>query len=231
MSIEEKEKSTADKVLASIAEGRVKRLSGRYFKLRTALKAAGAVVAALVLLHLVGVIHSTLYRNGLIYAPQFGLHGWLAFFGGLPFVIIALSTIFIVILLMYLKRHRLVYRRPLLYSTVVLVLVTLVVGHMISRTGFHARLLHHAAGAPVLGRFYRHYLEHRANNMHRGVVTEKNDGGFVMKNDGGEILTVSFGSETHFPDGDKFETGDEIFVFGKRDGDTVRAFGVHKIDN
>lgn len=230
MNTDNDKRSAAEKVLDSIREGRVKKLSGRYFTLRTILKIAGAVFASLVLLHLVGFFHATLYRNGLIYAPRFGFHGWLAFFGGLPFFIIALSIIFIVILLMYFRRHRLVYRRPLLYSAAVLVLVTLVAGHLISRTGFHAQLLHHASGVPVLGIFYRHYLAHGAHNMHRGAVIETNESGFVMKNDSDEILTVFFGPETHFPDGNQFETGDEVFVFGKRDGDTVRALGLHKID-
>jgi hypothetical protein len=230
MSNNETKKSAADKVLDSIKTGRLKKTPGWHFLIKTALKIAAAIIVSLLLLHLAGFIHFTLHRTGMLYAPGFGFHGWLAFLGALPHILILLSIIFVIIFLIIIRHHRLVYRRPLLYSAIVVVLVAIIAGHLIAKSGFHAGLLGRARNIPVLGKLYRHYLMHSPDNMHRGVIVETNESGFVMKNERGEILTVVIGPETRVPNGIFFKKDDEVFVFGERNDDTVRALGLHEIE-
>lgn len=226
-------KSATDRVLESIKAGRLKKFSGWHFLLKTILKITGVIVVSLMLLLLASFILFILHQTGAIYAPNFGLHGWSTFFTALPHLPILLSIILVVIFLMLIKRYRVVYRRPLLYSTIAIVLVIIIGGYLIARTDFHARLFENAKhdGPPVVGEFYRYYGLHEPQNIHRGTIIEMNESRFVMKNDGDEILTVIVGPETNIHHGDEFAKGDGVFVYGDRNDGTVQAFGIRKISN
>jgi hypothetical protein len=222
--------TVADKVLESIKGGRLKKFSGRHFLFQAGLRIVAVATVSMLLLHLVGFIHFALHRSGVIYVAGFGARGWLAFLGGLPLLLISFSIIFLVLFLLLLKRYPFIYRRPLLYSAVIIVLVVIVVGHLVAKTDFQARLLSAAENLPVVGRLYRHYHAQRLHNLQRGTIIQTNQTGFVMKNERGELLTVIIGPDTHVPEGKQFEKGEEVFVFGERDDAIVRAFGIHEID-
>jgi len=224
-------KTAADKVLESINAGRLKKLPGWHFLLKTILKITSVVIISLMILHLVSFIFFMIHRMGVIYAPHFGFHGWFAFFGALPLHLILLSIIFVVFLLILVRRYPLVYRRPLLYSAIGIVLLMIIGGHMVAKTDFHARLLNNAEGIPIFGELYRRYGMHKPHNMHVGVVIQMNESGFVMKDRREDTLTVIIGPETRVPTGAVFKKGDEVFVFGSRNDGTVQALGLHKIGN
>jgi hypothetical protein len=224
-------KTATDKVLEAIKAGRLKKLPGWHFLLKTILKITGVVIISLMLLHLVSFILFMIHRMGVIYAPHFGFHGWFAFFGALPLHLVLLSIIFVIFLLILVRRYPLVYRHPLLYSAIGIVLLMIIGGHMVAKTEFHARLLNSAKDIPIFGELYRRYGMHESHNMHAGVIIETNESGFVMKNRRDDTLTVIIGPETRVLTGAVFEKGDEVFVFGDRNDGIVQALGLHKIGN
>lgn len=226
-------KSATDKVLESIKAGQLKKFSIWHFIRKTILKISGAVIVSLVLLYLVSFILFILHRTGAIYAPDFGLHGWFAFFVALPYLPILLSIILAVIFLILVKRYQFIYRRPLIYSTIAVVLVTAIGGYLIAQTDFHARLFEDAKhnGPPVIGEFYRHYGLHESSNIHTGTIIEMNESGFIMENDRDETLTVIIGSEVNIHHGDVLAKGDDVFVYGDRDNGTIQAVGVRETRN
>lgn len=226
-------KSAADKVLESIEAGRLKKFSIWHFLIKAIVKIVGIIIISLILLHVVSFIFFMLHRTGAIYSPDFGFHGWVAFFGALPHLLILLSIVFVVVLLKLIGRYSFVYRRPLLYATIGIVLAMVVGGHIIAKTKFHTRLMSYAESnrLPIFGGFYRHYGLQKFQNMHTGIILEMNEFGFVMKNDRNDILTVIIKPETNNPHNDIFAKDDQVFVLGDRKNGTIQAFGVHRIRN
>jgi hypothetical protein len=229
MSSDNERTTVADEVLRSIRDGEVKKRPRRYFILRGLLNVLIAAGAAMLLLHLTSLIMLGLRRHGVFYAPVFGVDGWLAVFGALPLDLILYTIFFVVLLLLLTRRYPIVYRRPLLVSGLGIGLLAVSAGYLFAVSPLHAPVVHFLDRVPLIGHFTRHHRLHRESNFHRGTVMEVRDNGLLVNQPDSGPVAVAFGPTTHFPDGNQFAVGEEVFVLGEKKDDVVGAIGVHKL--
>lgn len=219
------------RVLDEIKSGRLKMRPKWHFILSNALLITGGIIVLLALLYLISFVAFVLRQNGVWFIPIFGLRGWFAFLVSLPWLLIALSLIFIVILEILVKHFAFAYHRPLLYSLLGIMLVVLVGGYLVNRTTLHARLAQFSEEhqLPLAGLFYRGFGHERFNDIHHGVITSTTTSGVTVETERGETLFIGITPRTRLPLGMDFTVGDIVVIFGDRDDDHIEAFGIRRV--
>lgn len=228
----EKEKTIEESILATIKSGQLKMRPRWHFVLKTILAALGGVILVLTLLYLASFIIFALRQTGVLFVPAFGIEGWFAFFTHLPVVLIILLLIFIIILEILVRHYSFAYRRPLLYSVLGISILVFVGALAVANSSFHGGLSKYADNNKdtFVGRFYGDYGRQRFVDVHRGIITETIDNGFLMINKRDEVLTIVISRRTRLPFGADFSIGDIVVIFGHRDGNAVQAFGIQEIE-
>jgi len=226
-------KTTKERVLEEIKSSQIKMRPKFYFVLKTVLLAVGFFAAGALVLFLISFISFHLRASGIWYLPGFGLHGWGIYFRLMPWFLILAGLILILILEILAKRFSFVWRRPIIYSLLAIILIAIIGGFIIERTPFHPGLFSKARQGklPFAGSAYREFGMPRFHDVQRGVVEEVIENGFKIRTFDDQLLTVVLAEETQFPFGKEIEEGDTIVVMGEREDDTVRAFGVREIDD
>jgi len=150
----------------------------------------------------------------------------------LPWLIILAAVVFIILLEIFARRYSFVWRYPLLYSTLFLMLAVVIGGFLTAQTPLHRRLGQNNNMPPLppplsqMKPFYEN-LEQRHRNpaVNIGIITEFNDSGFVMQERHGEELTVIVDSNTkikHQQD-TSFKIGEMLIIFGPRAQNIIKA--------
>lgn len=226
--------SVKERVLSAIKSGKAKMRPRWHFVLRGILLATGAMIAGLLLLYLASFIVFSMRQTGAWFAPAFGLPGWFSFLRHVPWILIALSVIFIAVLEVLVRRYSFAYRRPLLYSVLVIVLIAIVAG--IFGAPLHRGLFSSARFGErrpqifFFGDFYRNFGLRHFGDVHRGTITGAAPGGFVMQDFGGETSTIIISSATRIFPVSGFASGNTVIVFGEESGNhTIQAAGVRAI--
>lgn len=226
----DQQKSIKDNILDTIKSGGVKMRPRWHFILKAILAVLGAIIVFLTVLYLASFIIFVLRQTGVLFVPAFGVSGWYAFFTHLPFFLISLLIIFIVVLELLVRHYAFAYRRPLLYSAVGIFILAVAGAVALANSSFHGGVSKYADDnkETFVGKFYVQYSRQRFIDVHRGMIIEMDNNGFLMRNRGQEVLTIVVTRQTRFPLGADFSNGDIVVVFGDRDGDKVQAFGVQK---
>jgi len=229
----QQQKSIKERVLEKIKSNRIKMRPRFYFVLKTVLLAVGFFVAGALVLFLISFISFHLRASGVWYLPSFGFRGLGIYLRLMPWFLILAGLILILILEILAKRFSFVWRRPIIYSLLTIILIALIGGFIIERTPFHQGLFFQARQGklPFAGPVYRSFGMPRFHDVQRGVVEEVIENGFKIRTFDYQLLTVVLAEETQFPFGKEIEKGDTVVVMGEREDDTVRAFGVRKIDD
>ncbi len=224
-------KQSSVDILEKIKKGSIKMRPKWHFALNAGLLITGTLIVCMTLVYLGSFIYYSLHRTGVMFAPEFGLQGWYVFLISLPWLLIALSLCFIVILELLVRHYAFAYRLPLLYSLLSIVVVIFVGGVIVNQTPLHQRLMRSAddENLPFAGRMYRAYGRPRLPQVHAGIVTGLNDDGCDMEDLRGDTLSVFITPQTRMPVGMPLLIGDHIVVIGQRFNDTIRAFGIRKV--
>lgn len=231
MNEEQGEKNIGVQVLEAIKHGRIKMRPRWHFVLRAILLLTGIALMFLFLFYLISFIFFTMQQAGNWFVPIFGPRGWFVFLRSLPLLLILLSGTFIVVLEILVRKYSFAYRKPLLYSASVVLLLVLLGGAFMApmHRGFFRSAQENRL--PMMGGFYRNFgPPERSEEVHRGEVIGRSSDGLQMQDVFGGTSTVVIYSETRLPYGADFETGDTIVVFGRKDvAGTIRAFGIREI--
>lgn len=229
----QQQNSISNAVLNKIKSGEVKIRPRIYFVLKTALIISGAVVAVLFALYLISFIVFAMRATGIWFLPGFGFFGMRLFLTSLPWILILLALIFIVGLEIFAKNLTFVYRRPIIYSLLAIIVFAFVGGFIIDRVKFHENLFWRAQERrlPIMGNFYRHPNITEPRDVHRGVVSEITNSSFRIKKPDNQSLTIILRPETQLPLGKEIKEGDIVVVMGRQDDDTVYALGIRRIDD
>lgn len=231
-------KSISDRVISAIKSGEVKMRPRWHFVLRAILLILGAVIAGLAIIYLVSLIIFTTRQTGAGFVPIFGPRGWFAFLRSLPWLLVALSLLFIGVLEILVRRYAFSYRRPILVSVGAILVIVSVGGLAVAHTVFHRQLLRYAEQheIPIVGSWYRGIREQQFSDIHPGTIVATTTYGFEMQSRRGETFTVMIGPRTRLPFGADFNPGEMVVVFGDSDprdpGATttaVQAFGIREI--
>jgi hypothetical protein len=221
-------------VLAAIQDGKLKQKPRWFFVLRGTLIGVGIGLALCVILYLISFILFVTRETGVWFTPAFGFRGWFVFFRSLPWVLIALSLIFIAVLEVLVKRYSFAYREPLLYSVLGIVAIVAAGGFLLFETSLHQSLFDSArrGGLPIIGEFYKGFGTERFNDIHPGVIVGTTTHGFTMQEpfEAGRA-TVVVASDTDFPPDVTFMPSDTVIVFGSEAGDIIEAVGIREVSD
>lgn len=220
-----------ESVLNRIRSGELAMRPKWHFVLKTILATVGAVIVFLAALYLVSFIVFTARQSGAWFGPAFGSLGFAALLRSLPWTLILLSLVFVGVLEILARRYAFAYRRPLLYSVAVIIVLVLAGGAAVApfhRTPFRDMPMHRL---PVLTeRFYRNFgpPPFPAREFYRGTITESLSDGFVIEDFEGATTTIRI--PPRFPlrriGAPPPAIGDEVVVFGAASGTEISARGI-----
>lgn len=226
MNNNENSNSIKNEILKAIEKGKVKMKPRWHFVLRAALLVVGAILLSLAILYLISFIFFVLHQTGIWFAPRLGFRGLGIFFMSLPWLLILVAMIFIIMLELIFKQNTFTYKKPLLYSTIGLVIFVLLGGLLISKTPFHRGLFDRARDnrLPFGGAIYREFgINRPPENFAIGMVTETNDFGYIIRDPREDIIRIIVNDQTEFPAGRDVIVNDHIMVIGQRNSNEVTA--------
>ncbi|MDD5109734.1 MAG: hypothetical protein PHI63_00785 [Patescibacteria group bacterium] len=225
--------SVREQVIEKISAGQAKMHRRAYFAAQTALFAALIFILLVSLLYLTSLVIFELRDSGLWLAPRFGWRGVRVFLMSLPWLLVIACLGFLIVLEIFVQHYSLVYRRPLVYTVIAMLIIAVIGGWVVARTPLHPALLNRAerGGLPFAGPFYRAYGEKGFPRVHPGTIREITPGGWRMESRRGENLRIDVTPETRLPPHTQFSTGDEVLIFGERRDDTIQAFGILRMDD
>jgi len=231
MNNETQKNSLSDEILNKIKSGSVKMKPKLYFILQTIFLILSIFTLFLFVIYIVSFIAFSLRATGLLFLPKFGFPGIGIFLISFPWPLILLAIILIAALEILSKHFNFIYRRPLLYSLIGIIIIVIAIGFLVERTPFHSNLFRRSQTEhlPAIEPFYRDFGVPRIPDAHIGVISEIIDGNFVIKTPRDETLTIIITPETNFSPEKDIKEGDTIVVLGKRNDDTVQALEVHEI--
>ncbi|MCX6764761.1 MAG: hypothetical protein NTU58_03640 [Candidatus Nealsonbacteria bacterium] len=232
MNNQEQKNSLSEKVISKIKSGDIKMKPRIYFIFKMVLLGLGAFFLFLFVVFFISFIIFNLRITGLLFLPRFGFHGVGILFGYLPWALILIVGVLIVALEIFSKRFSFVYRRPIVYSLLVIIVLGFLVGFLIEKTHLHSNLFLSARDRhlPVMGPFYRNFGAPPIHNVHRGIVSEIIDNGFKIETPREETLTIIIAPETRILSDETIKQGDEVVIFGERSDGTVNAFEIRQIE-
>ena len=200
--------------------------------LRGLLWVVATLMVALIAVYLLSFVMFALRESGLMFAPLFGWTGIMLFIVSSPWMLIATSGVFLVVLYMLVSRYSFSYQKPLVYSMVGLVLLVIALSSLIQATNLHGRARDFAERHGVLGLapMYRDIGERPARDITRGTVGELAETGFTLTTESGESYTVELTERTKLPRQIELTEGDAVYVFGPLKEGRIDAFGV-RIDD
>lgn len=219
-----------EQILVKIKSGQIKVKPKFYFVLRALLLISGLVAAGLLLLYLISFVFFILRANGLWQASAFGLRGWGLLFSSLPWLLLVVIGFFVLVMEILVKHFSFAYRRPVLYSVVVIVAFLGLTGFVLAQTSLHQNLWEQAEAEnlPLAGPLYGMLRTNDPADWHRGTVLSTTTIGFDMLNLGEEILSIEIDATTRKPFNLDIRPGDMVMVIGERSDNEVKAFGVRE---
>lgn len=220
-------------VLAKIKSGQARMRPKWHFILKSALLVLGIVILSIALFYLVSFILFILRQTGTLFAPAFGLRGIRTFFISLPWLLVAVSIIFIIILEILVRRYSFAYRKPFLYSLAGIIIFVALGSWIIFLSGLHQGMLERAMKdrLPLAGPFYKEFGFDQPRDIYVGKIEKVFEKGFDIKMRQGEELKIITSPETRFPFGTDFGEGDMIVVFGERKEGEIEAMGIHRVND
>lgn len=225
------QKILGDEFMAAIKSGKVKMRPRWYFVLLDALAVIAIVIALLIVVYLASFIIFVLHQSGAWFVPVFGFAGWFALFYALPWVLIALSGLFVIGLAFFAKRYPFGYKWPLVYSVLGVFFLIVAVSFLFVQTSFSNALFNAPVPRALLGEYYPGVGILAPNDIHRGEIVAVTPYGFLLENlSGSETSSVVIASETEITFPGLFQVGDNVVIVGDRSATgTIRAFGIEKI--
>lgn len=223
--------SLRQQIMEKIKTNSIKIQPKWHFVLGAALWICGIILAALAAVYFVSLAIFVLRRSGTWFAPAFGPRGWMVLFFSLPWLIILAALIFIILLEIFARRYSFVWRYPLFYSTLALMLAVVIGGFLAAQTPLHRRLGqdNNMPLPPPLTQmkpFYENLdRRHRNPAVNIGIIAEFSNGGFIMQERHGEKLTVIVDADTKIKrqQDTSLQIGEMVIVFGPRTQNTIKA--------
>ena len=225
-------KKLVDKIEEHIKSGQVKMKAKSHFIVKTILNILAGVLIALAATFLLSFVLFTLRINGVWLMPGLGFQGWLAFFINLPWVLILLGLLFLLSLEFFVKKYTFAYRKPAIYSVIIIILVVGLAGILVDHTPLHNQWLQkaHKHELPIAGGFYRGHKQPPKENVQVGVMQNTSQEGFELINKENQVIFVQITDKTRIFRDQVLYNNDLVMVIGQQEGDKFKAFGIRKVE-
>jgi len=231
MDNEVSDKSIKDNVLGAINTGKATMRPKWHFVLQAVLLVLGVFLSVLTGMYLVSFIIFILHQTGIWFLP--GLGGVALLFTSLPWVLVLVAIIFIIVLEILVKKYSFGYKKPLLYSSLGVIVLVLAGGFVLAQTSLHRGLFNRARhnSLPIGGSFYRQFgTQQPPSNVAFGVITDKLENGFRITDPSGKIIDIITNDQTEFWTDDELVVSDHIVVVGEHQDLGIQASSIKEID-
>lgn len=220
-------KSVIDKIKGE----KIKMHSRSYFIFRIILLIISSIIILSALVYLISFVIFMLRESGLLFMPAFGFQGIGILFSNFPWFLILISIFFIALLEIFVKKYGFAYRKPLLYSVLIIITFVILIGFIIQKSSFHRNILEKVEEGrfPVGRPLYDDFGMRKPKNVHPGIISEVSQGGFIMKKRDGNFVTIEISTNTNFPEGKDIKQGDHVVVLGEIKNNIIKAEGVNKV--
>ncbi|MDD4761411.1 MAG: hypothetical protein PHZ25_00055 [Candidatus Pacebacteria bacterium] len=228
-----KQNKIADEIIEKIKKGEVKMLPKSYFLMKSVLYAVVSIFAVIFATFFIALVFYVLKINGFLNLSQFGLKGLRDFILSLPVLLLAVAILFIVVAIMFLSEYPATYRRPLIYSVGSLLVIFSLGLLCITKAVSFRRMVYNeieSGEVPVISDFYDYIKETNPRNVLKGRVENVYSSSFLMDVGDGENVRVVYGPQTSFYFEELIRSGDYVIVHGRRNGNSIGAFVVEKVE-
>ncbi len=219
-------------ILQKIKAGEIDMKPKWHHILKAGLLLSGVVLVTILATYLLSFVFYFLHQSGIVFAPGFGFRGLSFFVISSPWLLIGTCVSFLILLYFLVKQYSFSYQRPLLYSMLGVVVFSLLGSWLIQQTTMHRRLGEYMDRheVPVFSPLYRGALNDRPEGVVVGAITELTETGFLLESDGSTIIEVVVTEQTRMRPGTQPTIGETIMVFGDKEGDLIKAFGLRPSD-
>lgn len=233
MNLQPNNKSTSEKLLDKIKKGELKKHSKYYFVFRTFLWGLGAFLILIFSIFLGSFIVFSLRASGALFLPLFGFPGMRIFLFSFPWLLILIVVFLVLLIEGLVKKFPLIYRKPLLYSILGILIVVLVGSFVLDKSRLHVRFLERAQDyrLPLVGSVYRGQGMKQIKNTYIGRVTETTTDGFYIIMNESQKIKVLISKQTKFIPHKDIGIEDVVLIFGEKKEEGIVALGIKKIEN
>lgn len=227
----QKLKSVAESVTNAIEANEVKMRSRYYFMARTGLWVFGSLLMIGLSLYLVSFIAFVFRGNGLHLLPQLGPKGWVLFVTSLPWLLILSVLIVFGLLHVLSTKFSFVYKRPLVHSILLGIILLVALGALIGQSTLHDRMYERnkKERLPFAGGLYQGAIGDRPGTT-VGKISEYSETSFILIARDGTPYAVSITNETRTPR-KELTDGMTVIVIGEYEDETIEAHGVRPFDS
>ena len=218
-------------ILEKINAGEIAMRPRWRFMLETVLLTLGIIMVSLSIIYIASLVIFILQYSGAIYIPTFGMAGILPFLLSIPWTLLILALVFVIVLEFLVYKFAFVYRKPLLYSVLGIVVISLLGTFIVLQTSVHTMLRERAerSGLPVISSMYYGFGSGKARDILFGEIIELNRENFILNDPKNGEVKVLLKKIV----GQKFniQVGDMVLVFGQLNKGEVAANGLRIIND
>lgn len=205
-----------------------------YFALKTSALVLAITILFLFIVYFISFIFFSLRASGAMFLPQFGFTGIKILTGSLPWLLIFLSIALVACLEFFAEHLSFVWRRPVIYSLLVIVAIVILGGFLVEMTPLHLGMLKNAQdknGPPLfmIDSFYKDFGVPNLKNVYNGIVSDINGKTLTIEMPCGESIKVDASGVKNFPCEHNIKKGDTVVIIGQKIGNSIKALGICKI--
>ena len=224
-------KNALSAIEEKIRSGLVAKHSRAYFMLRRVAIMLGTIIVLALAVYLGSFIFFITYTQRAWLLTDFGWRGYINFFLSLPWLIVGLVLALIVIIELVGWRFTSLYRKPLVYSALLVFLVVLAASAIVERTNLHPNLYQSSRqnNWPMGGFLYHHFIIRHLSDGYFARVEKTTTSSWEVETNEAERVVITITPETRFPLGNDIVLHDHILIFGPRGEGHIFARGIRKL--
>ncbi len=208
---DQEKNSIKNSILNEIKKGEIKMHPRVYFVLKSVLLIVVAILLFVLITYLTSYSIFYFENNGAKFLLRSGLTGLLDFFHTIPLILIVLLLILIYVVEKIIRKFHFTYKRPLIYSFLLVVVLAVGFGFIIHKHPIQKTL---SCGLPQ-------EYNLRTPNTFKGEIIEINENEIKIQDINGEIIYTIIPSAS-FKLGEKeLERGDRIIFRGRKDNKEI----------
>jgi len=213
-----------DNILTKIKAGQIKMKPKIYFLAKVILIILAVIGLILLGLYFISFLIFSLRLRGTLYLPHFGWWGIKRFLLSLPWILILIILGILIGLELFAKNVAALYRKPLLYSLLILIALLIIGGLLLERTSFHPSLIRRKI-------MPQRMLPPPPSNVWRGIISKIEDDQVILKNLLGQEYEIQISSSTLIVPFEELKEGDSVLIIGRRNGSTIAACRIQKLED
>jgi hypothetical protein len=227
----ENKNNLSDILLDKIKKGEIKMRPKIYFVAKLILLALATAIITFFAIFVASFIFFIIRASGLMFLPSFGFLGIKLLLLSLPWVLILGLLVLVATSEIFIKHFPFVYKNPILYSLLAIVIVILIGGLLIDNSGFHTNMLLKARDGklPVAGPLYQKYGIPESKQIHYGIVSELSDSGFKIETPRKEEVFIHFSEKTRIPK-EGIKENDAVIILGEKTNGEIKAYEIKKVN-